>query len=293
MEERTGGIRMYDSKAAVSVLVAIMTTLVLLTGCATDPLSRSARRGNVSKVEKHIDEGADVNARNWWSHETVLTLAVRGGNLQIVTLLIEAGATVDSLYGGPLKAAAEAGNVEMARLLIEAGADIDAMYRQYTPLMIAAEVGDVEMAKLLIKSCANVNMWNFWDNPELLKPNTALMAASWNGHSEVAQLLIEAGADVHYRGYYGDTALEWAIFWGQGEDYRKMLETVVVLVQGGADGTRALMLVRNDWDLMDELAKLLHEAGAPKPHQLAHSGDYSEIAEYLKDWKSTKSVPAE
>ena len=257
---------MNDRNSEVLVFVTIITAPSLLSGCATTPLKWAVRTGNVSKVEKQIDEGADVDERYRVFGETALHLAALGGNLQIVTLLIEAGA------------------------------NIDAIGYSYTPLMIAAEAGDVEMVRLLIKSGANVNISNYYENDELFKPNTALMAASSNGHSEVAQLLIEAGADVHYRDNKGDTALEWTLSWGgtlESDDHRKMLETAVILVQAGADGPRALRLVRSDLYLKDELTKLLHESGAADPRRFAISGDYSEIADYLKDWKSREPVPDE
>lgn len=182
---------------------------------------------------------------------------------------------------------------------VDKGADVNAEKGEYTPLMTAAEAGDVEMVRLLINSGANVNMSNNFQDVELVIPNTALMAASHRGHLEVARLLIEAGADVNYRGADGYTALDWPISWGWGVDCRKTLETAIVLVQGGADGQRFLSLVREEWCgigyrfLSDELAKFLHEAGAANPRGLALGGDYSEIAEYLKNWKSVEKVPAE
>lgn len=74
---------MNDRKAAVLVLVAIMTAVALLTGCMTNPLVWSVWRGSVSKVEKHIDEGADVDTRYELLRDRVLNLAVRRGNGQV------------------------------------------------------------------------------------------------------------------------------------------------------------------------------------------------------------------
>jgi hypothetical protein len=118
------------------------------------------------------------------------------------------------------------------------------------------------------------------------------MAASWNGHVEVVKLLIEAGADVNYRNSEGDTALDWAMVYGSGDDHIKMLETAIVLIQGGVEGSRALEMFRSSY-LTDELAEVLQEAGAPDPYQLIISGDYAEIAEYLKVWKRAETVSAE
>jgi ankyrin repeat protein len=256
LKEPFSTVMMHYSRRIVFGLVAITLILVLLTSCVTPSnaqwLMWSVRAGNTSKVEKHIEEGVDVNARNRWLCMTPLTVAVRRGNLQIVTLLIEAGANIHAMDAGC-----------------------------QTPLMTAAAAGDIEMAKFLIKSGANINMSNNCQGVELTYPATALIAASWHGNSEMAQFLIDAGADVHHRDATGDTALDWAMV---GEDCRKTLETVVVLVQAGADGQRALRLVRERKYLVDELARILHEGGATNPYRLAVSGDYSEIDLYIDKW---------
>jgi len=254
---------MNDRKSIVLDLVVIMTALVLLTGCVTNPLAWSISRGNISNVEKHIDEGADVDSKYGLSGDRVLNLAVRSSNPQIVTLLIDAGADIN----------AENGDCQ-------------------TPLMTAAASGDVEMAGLLVESGANVNISNNCQGVEYSMPATALIAASWYWHSDVAQLLIEAGSDVNFRASDGDTALDWALRWGsahKSDNHNKMIETAIVLVQGGADGPRALDWAQSYY-LRDELAKLLQEVGAPNPDQLAWLGDYSEVAEYLKDWKSEEAI---
>ena len=92
-------------------------------------------------------------------------------------------------------------------------------------------------------------------------------------------LLIEAGADVLHRDRNGDTALDWAIKGLGGEDPKRILKIVSVLVRAGADGPKALESVRMQrWRgekyLVDELADMLYEAGAANPRRLASIGDY-------------------
>lgn len=257
---------MSDRQAVVLVPIVIITALALLNGCASTGFYWAVQAGDVSKVKKYIDEGADVEGGELpWRSETPLQMAVRGGYLQ------------------------------MAKLLIEEGANVDAMII-YTPLMIASEAGDIEMARLLIQSGASINMSNNFKDEEIRLPNTALMAAARNQHSEVVQLLIDSGADALYVGADGDSALDWAFsaLYSFGKyQMRKMLETVVILVQAGADGRGALELARSDDNTVRELAKMLREVGAPNSRQLASHGGYYEISEYLKDWTIEESIPTE
>ena len=98
---------------------------------------------------------------------------------------------------------------------------------------------------------------------------------------------------MRYRDIFGKTALE-RLFLDSEADARTKLETAIVLIRAGADGPRALELARRDVDTLLELVKALHEAGAPKPFQFALEDDYSEIAEYLKDWNgSDHPIPAD
>ena len=129
-------------RSTFSAVVAMVTAQALLTGCTTTSFRCTVRTGNVSKVEKHIEEGVDLNS---WQLGELLTLAVGRGNVQTARLLIQAGAEIDIRGGSPLGIAAEADNVEMAQLLIESG--------------------------------ANVNIASHWDNTELIRPNTTLMAS--------------------------------------------------------------------------------------------------------------------
>ena len=205
MKEGLRGIRMYNRNTAVLFLVAIMTALALLAGCVTNPLVWSIWNDSISQFEKHINRGADVNARYGLAGESVLNLAVSRGNLQFVILLIDAGA------------------------------DIKAKAFDYqTLLMVAAAAGDVKMARLLIESGADVNISNNHQHVEYVVPATALIAAIWYWHPEVAQLLIEAGADVHHQDANGDTALDWALESSthMNQNHKKMLENKLLIVKG-------------------------------------------------------------
>ena len=80
-------------------------------------------------VSKLIEEGADVDLKNW-SGNTALMLATQHGKAEIVDTLIEKGANVDLTNGSgntALMFAAQNGHAEIVTTLIEKGANVDAV----------------------------------------------------------------------------------------------------------------------------------------------------------------------
>ena len=92
-----------------------------------------------------------------------------------------------------LVAAAKAGNLELVQILVEAGADIDACEDDeygHSNLHWAAIKGYYDMALYLIKKGANVNIKN-------KKYGTPLTSSIYNGHDYISFLLINNGADIN------------------------------------------------------------------------------------------------
>jgi ankyrin repeat protein len=125
-------------------------------------------------------------------------LAAYFGRTEAVEYLIKAGAEVNSpsknsLGVTPLQSAVAGGHLEIIRLLLAAGASPNVRERGgYTPLHAAAQNGDVEIVRCLIFGGANVDATS--DNDE--KP---LDMALKSGHDEVANLL-KAGITRRFRG---------------------------------------------------------------------------------------------
>lgn len=94
--------------------------------------------------------------------KTALMLAAAEGNLSLVERLMENGAEVNArgkYCMSPLHEAALNDHANIAQYLILHGADIDSLTSQnITPLMCAAAWGCAEVAEILIKSGANVNI---------------------------------------------------------------------------------------------------------------------------------------
>ncbi|KAI0544071.1 hypothetical protein F4679DRAFT_577122 [Xylaria curta] len=180
------------------------------------PLSWAAEKGYLQVMQLLIEKGADIESRDRRDSSgwTPLLWAARNGNLEIVQLLIEHGANVESkddYNQTPLS-----------------GAHIDLKDKHTrTPILWAAEEGHQEIMQLLIENGANVDSKDRSDW-------TPLLCAAGRGHYEIVQLLIKNGAYVDSRGNDGRRPLSWATINGHQE-------IVHLLIQNGAD-----LLIDND-----------------------------------------------
>ena len=82
------------ARALVFILPSVLVVL-LINSCATTPkmLIQSAESGDYAEVKRLIEEGVNVNARDWDGH-TALMFASKKGNTEITKLLIDAGTDV-------------------------------------------------------------------------------------------------------------------------------------------------------------------------------------------------------
>lgn len=147
--------------------------------------------------------GTPIPVERDWGEEMWLGLhrAAQNGSVELVTLLLDAGASVDArtrfrtpMHGRatPLILASRAGHGEVVRLLIDRHSDtglLDANHR--SAISVAAEAGHVEIAHRLLGVGCMVDPVDDQDR-------TPLHWAIAGGHSEVAIALIEAGADVDH-----------------------------------------------------------------------------------------------
>ncbi|MCL1474217.1 ankyrin repeat domain-containing protein [Argonema antarcticum] len=128
------------------------------------PLASAIKAGNVAKVQQLIANG-QANVKETWG-TIALSQAAYLGHLEIVQVLIEAGAEVNDedriMYPdeAPLARAASQGYLQIVRVLLEAGAEVnipsdDPEY--WTPLMCAVSSGNLAVVKLLVETGADVN----------------------------------------------------------------------------------------------------------------------------------------
>lgn len=182
--------------------------------------------------ETNSSDAAQLLLASNLSGLTALQAAARGGHLEVVQLLVEKGAKINTTiyYSGrtAFQAAASGGNMGVIRFLLEKGARINARpaidYGR-TALQAAAGKGHLEAVLFLLERGSDINAPGATG-----KGRTALQAAAEGGHLELVKLLLEKGANINAppAKSYGRTALQAAA--GAGH-----LEAVQLLLEKGAN----------------------------------------------------------
>jgi ankyrin repeat protein len=157
------------------------------------PVADATMRGDVTVVRTLLKQGADVNAAHG-DGMTALHWASRGGDPDLVRMLIYAGANVKATtrLGGytPLLMASQLGHAGVIRALLAAGADPKGTTTTgSTALMFAAASGNVEAVTALLDTGVDVNA------KESTRGQSALMFAVSANRVEAIKLLIARGAD--------------------------------------------------------------------------------------------------
>jgi len=194
---------------------------------------------------------------------TSLMIAVHGGQVECVKLLVEAGAPVDtmSIYGTALCIEESyfledsSGYSECMKILISAGANVNLRYRnRNSPLIQAVKSNDIELVRLLIENGADVTVDYVGDS------NHSLLHASEWGFSAIVQMLVTAGANVNDGGINKTSPLILAA-------QHRHVKCVQILVEAGADlnakdpnDSTALMIAAERG--CEECVQILVEAGA-------------------------------
>ncbi len=144
--------------------------------------------------------------------------AVERNDVEMVELLLSYGAELNpdaAKLGdnmGYLGCAASAAGLEMVQLLVEAGAEVDGTYwNGVTPAMDAAYVS-VRILKYLTEQGADINARSGYND-------TPLMYAVWGKNRECVEFLLSEGADASVVSE-GQTAYEMAIERADGESMK-------------------------------------------------------------------------
>ena len=157
------------------------------------PLLRAAEEGHATIVMLLLKNGAELEARNQWVLEgqTSLSLAAGKGRTTVVMLLLEDGAELEArdLWGRtPLSQAAEGGDVIIVTMFLKKGAELETRDEDgWTPLFWAVRGGHAGVITLLLKKGAELDAQ---DNGG----RTSLSWAAQGNHAAIVTLLLKNGA---------------------------------------------------------------------------------------------------
>jgi ankyrin repeat protein len=226
-------------------------------------LFEAVKKADVEQVKLLIPEGADIDAK--WGDTSIiekeetekeeiasatpLYYAVDANNMDLVNLLVEAGADVNAGSWPPLCQAVDKNNTAIAEYLIDHGANVN-YPKDWGPLQEAPYVSNnIEMVKLLVARGADINTG----------PWPALHVSIGKGRKDIFDLLIQRGADVNITDKKGSTSLYYAVD-------KDNLHYLKILIAHGAkvdtkcqSGETALMSAASTG--RTEAVKLLLEAG--------------------------------
>jgi ankyrin repeat protein len=188
---------------------------------------RACAKGDTALVRGMLKKGFDPDALHENTGSRPLHGAAGGGHLDIVKLLLRAGADVNLQEtwksmppkGTPLENAAARGHLNICKLLVKYGADLNKV-GDFTPLRAAAAHGQSQIVRFLLRAGAHI------------APPSILRVAVWARNKETVRLLIEAGADVHSADDDGRTLLHIAA-------PHKTAEIMKLLLKAGIEVDRA------------------------------------------------------
>ena len=200
-------------------------------------LEDAIRDRNVPALKMLIDAGAEV------VEPELLSFAVLRGGVEIVELLVDAGANPDTAV--PVPQDQEEG------LRTVFGSDTEVV--SATPLSVAAMMGRFEAAEFLLKEGADPNV--------VTSSGTPVGMAATRGHDDVVKLLIESGGDASARGLSGTAAVMFSPLLGAA----KGGHVAVVELLLGSGGYRCpdhSSFAMGDIAYRAALDKLLEKAGS-------------------------------
>jgi ankyrin repeat protein len=188
-----------------------------------EELHEAIRKGDAASVRRLILSGADVNALDNDRYETPLMAALASRSLDILLVLLEAGADPvveadgwDNAGENAIVVAAREGSPWALRKLIEKHARPGDLDRA-----LFAGCSHEGVVRVLIEAGARVNSRGE-------RNQTPLICAARAGSTESVTLLLASGADARLVSDDGKTARAWAVASGKDATARRLREAELI-----------------------------------------------------------------
>ena len=165
----------------------------------------------INMVEDYLDNQRPSQDNTFANRVTqTIKAACSGDKAAIQTLLQQDSSLANirdaAIYSTPLHFAAHRGYLDIVKLLLKAGAEVNALENNSsnsTPLHWAATGGHIEVVKLLVESGAELEVIDDWYTLTAIGWATILKMAPPGGqitnrHSEVREYLLSKGAETRY-----------------------------------------------------------------------------------------------
>lgn len=212
-----------------------------------------AQQGDIAGVARKIANGVDIERIDEYSQQTPLMCAVSSPNagIDMIRFLLEHGANVNAVQqesqNTVLGLAVQSGNLDKIQLILDAGADINYQSPNGYDVLINAMYGRdilqdqnlISTLNLLISRGAAVNGISSYGE-------SAIKVAAHLGRFDAVKLLLNAGANPEQLGW---TELMHAIVFGS-------LEQVLLLLEQGADQDVRDCWHRTPWLLSIQVGEL-------------------------------------
>ncbi|ONU47787.1 ankyrin repeat domain-containing protein [Burkholderia cenocepacia] len=218
--------------------------------------------GNIEKIKKDLEHSYDIVK----SHlDTALLNSSYNGHGEIVDLLLDNGADINTNNGATLIGSAEKGHLNVVKLLIEKGVNLNVHQQGQMAFFHTCSNGHIEVARLLIENGINPRV-NITYNPEyaddVRNGDIALREAMRNGHLEMGKYLQEQGLDLNI---HADFLLRNAMTSNQEDIARYILDTAKPSEKGLATAIEVAASIGNE-----DMTILLASRGANQEGALKH-----------------------
>lgn len=193
----------------IKILVAAGANIDNVDNFGRTLLFDAVSEGYLNIAKNALELGANINFRHPKTGTTVLTWICRKSNVKTIEFLLENGADINAKdfdNSNPLYQAAISEQPENVEILIKNGADPFIKVGNSNALKNSINIELWEILKIILSHVDDIN-FNYEDRGYGLVHEAVI-----NDNIELLKIMIELGANLNQKNKYGSTALSLAIY---------------------------------------------------------------------------------